>query len=391
MDKVRQACIAAVEDEDELDTDIAESDWDRGISPYSKSISEAETCLESTPKSGVLSPRSDVATNSSTPGALQIASWIQVGEMTVLYQGSFACLENSYVRRALFRGLSVNDEVILQDLAVKSVARTQADDFRMLLRECNMLQELGNKHPHTFPSYGFQEFESEIILLTRLAPDGDLNCLAPSGTCLDENQVRKLDMQMLSAMSHLQERRVVHGDIKPQNIFLTQAEGAYIAQLADFGLAHTIPVGEHSVILPHVQGSYGYIPSEVKHKKQLGFAADLFALGVMTFRLLSSYDPFYPASAVEQELLFDVDCWQPLSAGCQELVTCLLARAPEFRGSAHQILKDNFWLAADEASLSGRGARTSLSPRPLRILGFHCLFDAARIWWSFPLHTDVTS
>lgn len=384
------ADVAAVDSQDELDTDCAETDWGRFESQESKSISDLESYLESTPKKGYLSPRSDVHANSLASPAVQIGNWIQVGEITVLYQGSFACLENSNVRHASFRGFGNNGEVVLQDLAIKSVAKTQADDAAMLLRECSMMQKLGNNHPHTLQSFGFQEFDSEIMLLTRLAPDGDLCSLAPSGSCLEENEVRKLDMQMLSALSYLQERRVVHGDVKPQNIFLTQAAGAYIAQLADFGLAHMIPVGEHWVTLQHVQGSYGYIPSEVKHKKQLGFAADLFALGVMTFRQVSSYDPFCPASAVEQELLFDIDCWLPVSDQCQELVISLLASAPELRGSAHELLNSNSWFVADEASISGRGIRIFASPQPLEILGFHCLNDAAKVWSSCDLRGDAT-
>ncbi|CAE7226050.1 unnamed protein product, partial [Symbiodinium microadriaticum] len=67
----------------------------------------------------------------------------------------------------------------------------------------------------------------------------------------------------------------VHGDVKPQNVLISLGQGAFLAQLTDFGLSREIPEGEPFVLLEHVQGSYGFVPSEVKHKRQLSFAADL--------------------------------------------------------------------------------------------------------------------
>jgi len=318
----------------------------------------------------------------TAPGRLQVADWTVHGEMTVLYDGR-GSLANSTVRRASACSSTASplQAMMMTDVAVKSVSTSCFDvgSLEMIRRECSILQRLGDGHPHILPLLGFEELESELVLLTRLAPDGDLARLVPSGRCLEEAEVRRLDRQLLSALAHLQEQRIVHGDVKPQNVLLTQVEGAYVAQLADFGLAAEVPAGQGFVTVQNVQGSYGFIPAEVKRCKQLSYAADLFALGVVTFRLLSSYDPFYPASCVESELLFDDSCWTPLTASAKALVTDLLAPAPERRGSAAELLRCHPWLAG-ECSLAGQEARSTRAPQPLQGIGFHDLEASARIW-----------
>jgi len=316
----------------------------------------------------------------TAPAVLQVANWMIDGEMTTLYESSSSSLTNSKVRRTSIRPSFDLDDPLHDEVeaVVKSVALGPDDgSLAMLKRECKILEELGDSHPHVLPSLGFAELGSEMMLITRLAPNGDLSQLVPSGSCLEELQVRRLHMQLLSALSFLQSRRIVHGDVKPQNVLLNLIEDAHMVQLADFGLA--MKLDSDVVELQHVQGSYGFIPAEVKHHKRLSFAADLFALGVMTFRLLSSYDPFHPASAVESQLEFDDACWLPLSTESKELVTQLLSPEPERRGAAKDLLEGNPWFGADETALVGE-ARLPSSPRPLKTPGFHTLEASEQYW-----------
>jgi len=250
----------------------------------------------------------------------------------------------------------------------------------MMRRECRILQQLGNSHPHILPMIYFADLPSEIVLLTRFAPAGDLSHHVPPGSCLAECEARKLTMQVLAGLAYLHGTCVIHGDIKPQNIFLTEFGSAYLAQLADFGLAVQVPAGETSVTMPCLQGSYGFIPVEMIEAKKASFGLDLFSLGVILFRILAAYDPFYPASQVQDLLEFDTTCWSPLSLEARCIVEQLLAPSTEARGSAKDLLETHPWLLAAEDTLLDAAQRDSAAPQPSVEVCFHDLLTAQCVW-----------
>lgn len=318
----------------------------------------------------------------TAPGRLQIGDWTLDREMTVIYEAK-GMLTNSTVHSALATSCKEeegSDEASARSVAVKTVPLNgDQGDLEMMHREISILKGLGCDHPHVLPLLASETLDEHLIVLTRLAPDGDLARIAPPGSCLAELEARRLSSQLLSALAFLEDRRVVHGDIKPSNILLTDVEGAFLAQLTDFGLAVKIPDGEQYLQLDSVQGSYGFIPAEVKSLKQISFAADLFALGVTIFRLLSSYDPFYPASAVEEELLFDPHCWSPTSEQCQAFARQLLSKVPKERSNAKELLQCHPWLTTDDEALAS-GDRTPRAPKTLQGVSFHNVEDSAQHW-----------
>merc|ERR1711998_180957 len=184
-------------------------------------------------------------------------------------------------------------------------------------RELDILRSLGNDHPHVLPMLHCAEMRGELVLLTPYAPEGDLEEFVPRHAVLEEVQVRRLCFQALSGLAFVHGKRVIHGDIKPANMFLSKQNGALILQLADFGLSVLVPKGECTVLLDKVQGSPGFIPAEVINSKQASFSIDLFALGVIVFRLLAGHDPFYPVSKVTNPVEYDDACWEPVTSAAK--------------------------------------------------------------------------
>lgn len=316
----------------------------------------------------------------TAPPAIRVGDWTLHGDMYVLHDNS-KFLSNSTVTRAVAQSPGHQNNR-LADVAVKIVP-TDGDgtDLEMMRRELRILKELGDGHPNILPMLGCTEVGKDLVMLMKLASDGDLSKVVPPGSCLPCIQVRRLNLQLVSALQYLHSKRIVHGDVKPQNMLLTSAQGALLVQLGDYGLARKIPEGEKFVRLESVQGSYGFIPAEVKFRKELGFAADLFALGVVTFRLLASYEPFHPASCVEAPLQHDPHCWSPLSQQAKSYTAKLLDVDPEKRGTAAELLQGHPWLTIPEGLLVG-SQRGFLSPRPLDGVVFHDLKACKRIWLS---------
>jgi serine/threonine protein kinase len=195
-----------------------------------------------------------------------------------------------------------------------------------------------------------------------------------SGTykCLEEADGGYLTSQLLSGIAALHGARFIHGDIKPCNIYLTRVRDAYVAQLGDFGLTREVPVCEEGV--PHIGGTTGYMAPEMVGlqvgggEAMVGFAADLFALGIVVYQMMAGMSPFFPVSNVRSPLEFDGACWDPLDEEARSFVSMLLAKSPEARGTAEFALTHP-WLSL--AAGRPRGVpRPPFAPKPAGAVRF---------------------
>lgn len=307
---------------------------------------------------------------------VQVGTWHFHGRMTVIYDGGQS-LANSVVRKAL---VSSSDAVAPPTMvAVKAVSRyTDEESLAMIRRECDILGGLGNSHPHILPMLSFAELAAECVLLTPFASHGDLSQHLRVGCeCVEERDAHRLTLQLMAALSHLHTQRIVHGDVMPKNIFLTWHQDAYLAQLADFGLAVRLGDNCDSVHMECVQGSHGYLSPEMIERKELCLASDLFALGVMIFQLLGGHDPFYPPSQVFSSLEFDEACWSPISEEARHFAVQLLAVEPAARGTSEA--RTHQWLAIEDGEVTC-ATRGAFSPQPVPGLHFHSLVASRSLW-----------
>lgn len=304
---------------------------------------------------------------------LKVGQWTFSGSMNVIYDGSVS-LANSTVKMGHATSPAMRKSQAIR-MVIKSVKLGEdAEGEAMIRREAATLRELGDSHPHILPMLFCMELPNEITILTRYAPAGDLSMCIPPFMEVNEFDVRQLTLQLLSALSHLHGHRIIHGDVKPENIFLTEIDGALLAQISDFGLSVWLPENRDFVELDNEQGSYGYIPAEVLSFKQISCAADLFALGVIAFRYLGGHDPFYPPSNVMSAIEFDECTWQTVSQSGRTFATQLLSQEPAERGAAVALLQAHPWLQ-NGADLSG----TRVESRPSKFR-FHDLASSRSIW-----------
>lgn len=104
-------------------------------------------------------------------------------------------------------------------------------------------------------------------------------------------------MQVLSALSVAHAARVVHRDLKPDNVFLTKdAQGNIFVRLLDFGIAKIMDAAGgmgSKTKTGALIGTAGYMsPEQIKSAKSVDHRTDLWAMGTMLFQMLTGTLPF---------------------------------------------------------------------------------------------------
>lgn len=126
-----------------------------------------------------------------------------------------------------------------------------------------------------------------VTIAERLAAERGSVLHGRAGTCPfvagASSHPPNLDRQLI-ALEHTHAKRIVHRDVKPENLFIDN-DGHIV--LGDFGLARKIPTGENTIPGDDMFGTPAYIPPEVFIGEPYGCEVDLWAFGVMLYELIT--------------------------------------------------------------------------------------------------------
>ena len=107
---------------------------------------------------------------------------------------------------------------------------------------------------------------------------------------LDEKEVVKLGIDICKALELCHKKNIIHRDIKPQNIFVSE-NGDF--KLGDFGIARTM---EKTTGGMSKKGTYKYMAPEVFRGENYDSTVDIYSLGIVIYSLLNgNRGPFLPA------------------------------------------------------------------------------------------------
>lgn len=124
------------------------------------------------------------------------------------------------------------------------------------------------------------------FFVTPYYPDGDLEDEIRSGEKGNRRAVG-LARDLLNGLSHMHAERLLHRDLKPQNILLSETLHGVIG---DFGSVKRMPDDSESV--PGSGHSLIYRPPEVVASGEYGFAGDIYQVGVVLYELLGGALPY---------------------------------------------------------------------------------------------------
>ncbi len=179
-----------------------------------------------------------------------------------------------------------------RDVAIKLYHATTGDDAesrnarRMFLGEAKMVGKL--QHPNIVPIYDAGEEDGRRYVVTEHVHGArTLSAYCRPGSLLPIDQVVNIVYKCAKALHYAHSRGVVHRDVKPSNILLTQDGDV---RIVDFGIAL---VADSDVSrLEGVAGSPAYMSPEQVQGLELDARSDLYSLGAVMYEMLCGQRPF---------------------------------------------------------------------------------------------------
>lgn len=171
-------------------------------------------------------------------------------------------------------------------VAVKAIESAGAQGSDRVLREAQAAARLN--HPGIVTLYEMGEEDGNALLVTELVDGSTLAELNRDGT-LSDREVGEIGADLCEALDHAHTRAVVHRDIKPQNVLVTE-EGEPHAKLMDFGVARLTDAA--ALTAPgDVVGTLAYMAPEQAEGRTAGPEVDVYALGLMLYESWSGDHP----------------------------------------------------------------------------------------------------
>ncbi len=249
-------------------------------------------------------------------GPFQLEKKLGVGGMGIVYLGTY-----------LKTGAKVAVKVLAPDLSGDPKVAARFD------REMEILKKL--KDPNIVRYYGGSSTGTQRFYAMELVTGGSLDVILRKEGRLSWEKTVEYGIQVAKALEHAHREGVIHRDLKPGNLLLTQKG---VLKLSDFGIARDTQATALTAAGKTV-GTMAYMaPEQITGKKPVTARTDLYALGCVLFELLTGRTPF--ASETQPEMLFKhIDEVPPkvrtLNQDCpvwlEDLIDDLLEKEPEDR------------------------------------------------------------
>jgi len=302
------------------------------------------------------------------------------------------------------------DKTLKRVVAIKRMAPQRQFDERdrqRFLKEAQRASALN--HPNIAAIYDVLEDRGEILLVMEYVEGVTLRQRLKEPISIED--FLDVAIQCAEGLGAAHEQRIVHGDIKPENIMLTPLKRV---KILDFGVAKRIvpsdtneATASFTSMTASLSGTPAYMAPEVLMQKPYDGRADLFSLGLVFYEMLGAQQPFHTdsfAGTVARVLHGDVP---PLSkvnrtvpAPLAGVVARMLMRDPQARyTSAAAVLADLRTIQQGGTPVVGQvGARTR--PRMAIKWAIATIVIAAllisyqpvrRLWQSLGKKTEATT
>lgn len=183
------------------------------------------------------------------------------------------------------------DPNIARSVAIKTIHKNLLDSEmgqEMLRRFQTEAQAVGKlTHPNIVGIYEFDQFQGTPYFVMEFVEGRDLKSVIKEQRIFSPDEAIKIISAVLDGLAYVHEFGIVHRDIKPGNIFITNKG---VVKIADFGIARM----DNSELtqVGSVLGTPSYMSPEQCIGAGVDARSDLFSTGVMLYELITGKKPF---------------------------------------------------------------------------------------------------
>ncbi|XP_030372189.1 serine/threonine-protein kinase MARK2 isoform X10 [Scaptodrosophila lebanonensis] len=227
-----------------------------------------------------------------------------------------------------------------KEVAIKIIDKTQLNpgSLQKLFREVRIMKMLD--HPNIVKLFQVIETEKTLYLIMEYASGGEVFDYLVLHGRMKEKEARVKFRQIVSAVQYCHQKRIIHRDLKAENLLL---DSELNIKIADFGFSNEFTPGSK---LDTFCGSPPYAAPELfQGKKYDGPEVDVWSLGVILYTLVSGSLPFDGSTLRElRERVLRGKYRIPfyMSTDCENLLRKFLVLNPAKRASLETIMGDKW-------------------------------------------------
>ncbi len=191
----------------------------------------------------------------------------------------------------VYRGV---DETLDREVAIKVISPELVDEalVRRFRAEAQTLARVN--HPNIAAVYDLFRDDDQLLMVMELVRGQSLEQFLERSGPLTVNRAAALIAQVLDALGHAHAAGIVHRDLKPANLMLTDTG---IVKVMDFGIAR-VSGTERMTSDGLMVGTPAYMAPEQVRGEEVDGRTDLYAAGVVFYRMLTGKLPFKADTAV---------------------------------------------------------------------------------------------
>ena len=181
------------------------------------------------------------------------------------------------------------------------------------------------------------EDDGRYYIISELMLGGELYDRILQMKRFTEQDVAQILYQLLRGLNYMHKKNIAHRDIKPENILMYSKDKSNLdLKITDFGFAKCYDPNEGG--LTETLGSPLYMAPEIIKKLQYDCSVDIWALGVLTYIMLSGKPPFKGKSKDEvfveittKNISYSGDLWKHITKDAKNFIRKMLIRDPKQR------------------------------------------------------------
>ncbi|KAF6120491.1 myosin light chain kinase [Phyllostomus discolor] len=201
------------------------------------------------------------------------------------------------------------------------------------------------------------EDKANIVMVLEIVSGGELfERIIDEDFELTERECIKYMRQISEGVEYIHKQGIVHLDLKPENIMCVNKTGTKI-KLIDFGLARRL---ENAGSLKVLFGTPEFVAPEVINYEPIGYATDMWSIGVICYILVSGLSPFMGdndnetlANVTSATWDFDDEAFDEISDDAKDFISNLLKKDMKSRLNCTQCLQHP-WLMKDTKNMEAK-------------------------------------